>query len=54
MVKCPNCSSVETERIRRSAWMRLFPTMIRIHCRGCERDSTMFARDPHHRRLIDL
>ena len=54
MYKCPHCSSVQTERVRRAVWMRLFPSMIRVWCRGCERNSTMFARDHHHRRVIDL
>lgn len=54
MYKCPHCSSTATERVRRAGWMRLFPGMIRVYCSGCERNSTMFARDRHHRRLIDL
>ena len=54
MNKCPNCSSLQTERIRRAVWMRLFPSMIRVYCRSCERNSTMFARNLHHRRRIDL
>ena len=54
MYQCPHCSSIETERVRRAVWMSLFPRMIRVFCRSCERLSTMFTSHRPHRKLIDL